>query len=117
MTDNVLTTAAVVSCGHDPSTVTLAGSAVLTVNDVPVLTADGVSTWAVTVCAAAGQNFTKCTKVSALTAGESGVLSVGGQAVLTSTLAGATNGVIEGVPQASLSGSEPNPLLTVGSAP
>ena len=98
----VITAGSTVLCdkaagGQHGGTVAVAGSAKLTVKQQGVLLESGVKGKSVGSCATPATSSTKkCTQVSAVTAGLATKLTVGSKAVLTTDLAGTTDGAPPG---------------------
>jgi|SRR4051794_9252305 hypothetical protein len=107
----VLTTASKVECGHSGQ-VSTAGVDRLRVGGAAVLTATSVAGNAVTGCRtvpATNPNGTPkdvpCTAVGGVTATNAARLTVGGTPVLVEPLEGSTNGLLNSLPTAALTGS------------
>jgi hypothetical protein len=89
-----------VSCGHNPAGFVVPQStAKLTLGGRPVLVQSSITTIG-PGCLAQKQGDIPCATVVSITAGLSVKLRVGGAAVLLDSLAGSTNGTINGEPGA-----------------
>jgi|GEM_PF-670949 len=119
----VLTTSAIVLCGHPPGTAQpLTSTAVLTVGTPgrAVLTEADLKRAPIVGCPLSppASGNVGCQTILAITAGTSSTLLVNGAPVLLDTLAGDTSGTVGGTPQKLLSASDPlSVLATQGSAP
>ncbi|MDX2547454.1 hypothetical protein ACOT81_37320 [Streptomyces sp. WI04-05B] len=83
----VLTTASRLGCAHQGAVLATAGQHALTVDGSPVLLADDLRLAVIVGCAAP----TPCVRISAIAAGVSTTLTVGGRPVLLATAQGTTN--------------------------
>ncbi|WP_405825649.1 hypothetical protein OG241_49180 [Streptomyces sp. NBC_01390] len=83
----VLTTASKLACVHQGTVRATAGQHTLTVDGSPVLLADDLGLAVISGCIAQAP----CVRISAVTAGVSTTLTVGGRPVLLATAKGTTN--------------------------
>jgi hypothetical protein len=117
-----LTMGSTVTCGHQVppkvGSVQKASLAKLKVNGQPVLLESSIVGKAIPDCGTVpksppppGPVSKPCSTVSTVTGGASLKLKVGGMPVMLETLGGSTDGVVENLPQTSLSGQANQPKL------
>lgn len=96
----VLTTTSSLICGHDGRVTLRAGHRRLVVDGRPVVRLADLPGSPISGCTNVNTNDGQvpCLAVVSVTAGVSGVLTVGGSRVLLATATGLTNGSLKGVP-------------------